>query len=162
MGHLLAFERLDRGNPGIHRVAVVGAATAIELAVLVLGRPGPEVAAPAGEFGLFVQVPVHQYRLLAGGRGVGGAVRGACAGGHFKKQQRRAPIEPDHLQPQTFHLLGLDPAGSLARDGIQKAVRRPLGVEHRRLGRNADVLRQLGHDLLVPGSADLLERLGSI
>lgn len=43
---LLVFERLQCGNRRIGSVAVVRAATAVQLAVLVFGGPGTQVVAP--------------------------------------------------------------------------------------------------------------------
>ncbi len=150
---LLALERGNGGDAGVHGVAVVGAAAAIQPAVLVLRRPRAEVLAPAAEFGLLVQVAVHQDGL---GRHVARAL--ATAGRHFAAQHRRAALEPDHFESQALHLLRLDPGRGVAHNGVDVAVLRPLRVEHRRLRGHGDVILQLGHDLAVPGLADLGQR----
>ena len=90
--HLLRLERLHGGDAGVDRVAVVGAAAAVELAVLVLGRPGPEVAAPAGELGLLVQVAVHQHGLR----------RGRLGRRDLEEQHRRAARQPHDLERQAL------------------------------------------------------------
>ena len=82
--HLLAFQRLNGGDAGVGCVAVVSAAAAVELAVLVAGRPRAQVGAPAAELGLLVQVAIHQHRLRCLAR------HGRTGGRHFKKQHRRA------------------------------------------------------------------------
>ena len=70
-GNALRVERGDRGQRCVHGITVVSAAAAIEQTVFVLRRPGPQVVAPAAEFGLFVEVAVKQDRV---------AVSGACRG----------------------------------------------------------------------------------
>src|ERR1019366_2498034 len=54
-GDTLPVERLDRGDRGIDRIAVVGTAAAVETAIFVARRPGAEAALPAIELGLLVE-----------------------------------------------------------------------------------------------------------
>ena len=119
--HVLRLQGLNGGDAGVHRVAIVGAATAKQLAVFVLGRPGPEVVAPAGELGLLVQVAIHQHGF--GGAGFGGR--------HFEKHHRRAPFHPDNLQLEAFHLLRLNPGRRIAHHGVDMAMAGPVLVKGR-------------------------------
>ena len=139
----LPLELLNGGDAGVDRVAVVGAAAAVELAVLVLGRPGAEVVAPAAEFGLLVQMAVHQY-------GVGGAGLGRV---DLEEQHRRAAFEADHFEFQAFDLLRFDPRGGVAHHGVQQALLGPVGREHGRLGGDGDVVGELANNVVVPGLA---------
>jgi hypothetical protein len=86
----LRLQRLERADRRVDRITVVGAAAAVEQAVLVLGRPGPEAVAPAAELGLLVEVAVQQHGVglrRAGGR-------------QFEEDHRRAAFEADHLELQ--------------------------------------------------------------
>ena len=139
-GRALRLERLQRGDARVDRIAVVGAAAAVEHAVLVLGRPRAEVVAPAGELGLLVQVAVHQHGLAHVGAG----------GRHFEEEHRRAAFEPHDLQLQALDLLRLDPGGGVAQHGVEVAVLRPVLVEAGRLGRDGDVVGELADDVAVP------------
>ncbi|MDQ0588423.1 hypothetical protein QFZ47_002532 [Variovorax paradoxus] len=145
MRRALVLERLQRGDAGVHRIAVVGAAAAVEQAVLVLGGPGAEVVAPAGEFGLLVEVAIHQHGLVHAG----------AAGGHFEEQHRRATFEAHDLELQAFDLLRLDPGRSIAQHGLQVPVGRPVLVEARRLGGNGDVVGELLQNVAVPLGGDI-------
>ena len=80
----LRLQRLHRADGRVDGVTVVGATAAIELAVFDLGRPGPQVRAPAVELGLLVQVAVHQHGL---GHGLGACRLG---GSHLEEDHRRA------------------------------------------------------------------------
>ena len=140
MLHLLRLERLHRGDAGVDGIAVVGAAAPVELAVLVLGRPGAEVAAPAGEFRLLVQVAVHQHGLR----------RRRPGRRDLEEQHRRAARQAHDLERQAFDLLRLDPGRRVAHHGFDVAVLHPVLVEAGRLGRNGDVLGQLRDDVAVP------------
>ena len=125
--HALRLERLDGRDAGVDRVAVVGATAAIQLAVINLGRPGAEVAAPAGELGLFVEVAVHQHRLARGGNRCAvfpGARR------HLEEQHRRARyavaiVQPNDFQRQALDLLRAHPVGCVLQHPLQQAVRGP-------------------------------------
>ena len=150
--HLLAFQRLNGGDAGVGCVAVVSAAAAVELAVLVAGRPRAQVGAPAAELGLLVQMAIHQHRLRCLAR------HGRTGGRHFKKQHRRAAGQTHHFQGQAFDFLRFDPAGGVAHHRVDKAMLRPVTVKARRLGRNGDVLADLAHDVAVPLGADLVQR----
>jgi hypothetical protein len=62
---LLLLQRAQRRQGAEHRVAVVRAAPAVELAALDHRRPRPEPFAPAGHFGLLVEVAVDQHIAFA-------------------------------------------------------------------------------------------------
>ena len=119
--HVLAFQRLNGCNAGVHRITVIGAAPAKQLAVFVLGRPGTQVTAPACELGLLVEVAVHQH-------GFGGADFG---GWHLEKQHGGASFHPDNLQLEAFDLLRLDPGRRIAHHGFDVAMASPVLVERR-------------------------------
>jgi hypothetical protein len=143
----LRLQRLDGGDGSVDGVAVVGTAAAVEQAVLVLRRPGPEVIAPAVELGLLVEVAVHHD-------GSGGHRPGVAAAGgrQLEEDHRGAAFEADHLQLQARHLAGLDPGGGVAHHAVDQAMGLPVRVEHRALGRHRDVVGQGGDDGLVPAA----------
>ncbi len=145
MRHALCLDRLQRCDARVHRVAVVGAAAAVQQAVLVLGRPRAEVVAPAGELGLLVEVAVHQHGVCH--RGAGGR--------NFEEQHRRAAFEPNDLELQSLDLLSLDPLRGIAQHGLEIAVRRPILVEAGRLRGDRDVVGQLPDDVGVPLRGDI-------
>ena len=161
--HALVLQRLDRGDRGIDRVAVVGAAAAVEALVDALRRPGAEVGAPAGELGLLVEVAVHQHAGL-----LRGADRHLMAGrGDLEEQHRRAApaggvVQLHDLQRQAGHAPRIHPVGGAAHHGVEVPVRGPVGVEHRALGRNRDVVGQLADDVAVPGGGDMLRQRGRV
>ena len=136
----LLVQRQQRGDGGVDRVAVVGAAAAVELAVLVLRRPRTEVGAPAVELGLLVQVAVKDH-------GVGALRLGRR---QLEEDDRRAAFLADDLQLQAGDLLAFHPLGGVADDALDVAVGLPVGIEHRALGGDGDVVGQRGDDLLVP------------
>jgi hypothetical protein len=154
--HVLAFERLHGRHAGVHGIAVIGTAAAIQLAVLVLGRPGAQVAAPAFKFGLFVQVTVHQH-----GVGIGG-IRAGLGAFHFKKQHGGTPGHAHNLQFQAGHLLRLHPAGGVAQHGVQQALLLPVGRKHGGFGGNGNVVLELANDVVVPLLADLFQGLSGV
>ena len=158
VAQFLGLECLQGCNGGIRGIAIVRATTAIELAVLIFGSPRSEVVAPTGELGLLVQMAIHQHRL-AGGRLFAGF---ATTGLDFEKQDRRAALEADDFQRQAGYFLGFDPLGGVAHHGIEQARRSPVGVKHRRLGRDADVIGQAVDDVLIPSCADVVKGLGGI
>ena len=84
-----ALQRLDRGERGEDRVAVVGAAAAVEPVVLDHRRPRPEALAPAGHLRLLVEVAVEQH-----GR------RRSPVAGHVDEDHRRAALEAHDLERQ--------------------------------------------------------------
>jgi hypothetical protein len=141
----LAFlaQRLQRRDRGEDGVAVVRAAAAVELAVLDLRDPGPEVLAPAGHLRLLVEVAVEEH-------GAGDAV----VGRDLDQQDRRAAGELHHLD---LHALDREAAaprlGELHR-GVDVPVPRPVLVEVRALRGDGDVLDQLRDDRLVPELSD--------
>ncbi len=142
----LRVERPDRGQRGVDRVAVVGASAAVQQAVLVLRRPGPEVVAPAGELGLLVEVAVHQHRP-----GIARASAGARRR-RVEEDHRRATRQPHHLELQPGHGLPLDPLRRVADHALDVPVRLPFGVEHRALRGNGDVIDERRDDGFIPGA----------
>jgi len=145
VGRFLGLQGLHGGNAGVHRIAVVGATAAIQLAVFVLGGPGAQVVAPAAELGLLVQVPIHQHGLAAVGLGRG----------YLEEQHRGAAFQADDLQREAFDLLRLDPLRGIAQHGVEQALLGPVGGKGRRLGGNGDVVGDLAHQIAVPALADL-------
>ena len=141
----LVFERLQRRDAGVDRIAVVGTAAPVEQTVFVLGGPRAEVVTPACELGLLVEVTVHQHGVGHGGAG----------GRYFKKQHRRATFEADDFDSQALDLLRLGPGRRIAQHGVQMAVRCPVGIEAGGLGRYGNVLGQLLDDIVVPLGCDI-------
>jgi len=95
-------------------------------------------------------VAVHQHRL-------GAALASRARGIDFKEQHRRAPGQADHFKFQALNLLGLHPVGRVAQHGLDVAVRGPVRIEHRRLGRDFDVFFQRTQDAAVPGLGDIVK-----
>jgi hypothetical protein len=62
--HALLVQRQQRGDRRVDRVAVVGAAAAVEPVALQDGSPGPEPFAPAGELRLLVEVAIQQHAIV--------------------------------------------------------------------------------------------------
>ena len=163
MGDTLGLERLDGGHAGVHRVAIVCTAAAVQLAVVDLGGPGAEIAAPAGELGLLVEVAVHEHGLARCGRGRAVLPR---TGRDLEEQHRRARlpgriVQAKDLELQTRHLLRLHPVGCALQDPVQQTMLGPIGIKSRRLGGHLDVALQFGHDALGPGFVHMgLQGLG--
>ena len=135
--------RVQRGKCGdarVDRVAVVGAAAAVELVVLELGRPRPEVVAPAVELGLLVEVAVQHDGFVAARTGRR----------RLEEDHRRAARQANDFEFQAAHRLLFGPLRGVGDHALQIAVLDPLGIERRTLGRHGDVVRQRGHDLVVP------------
>ena len=124
MGCVLIFERLHGGNAGVGRVAIVGAAAAIQLALFVLGCPRAEVVAPTAELGLLVQVAVHQHGLT-------GAFRLSACGGNVEVQNRRAAWQANDFQGESRHLLRFNPFSCLAQHRVEVAIGFPVGIKGR-------------------------------
>ena len=133
MGRPLRLQGLYGRDAGVDGIAIVRAASAVQLAVLPFGCPGAEIAAPAVEFRLLVEMTIHQHGLATDR---GWLAMPAFAGGHLEKQDRRARptlrvLQADDLQRQARHLLRPDPVGRLLQDGVEVAVGRPVGIKSR-------------------------------
>ena len=111
-GSALRLQRGDRGERREHRVTVVGAAAAVQLAVLEHRGPRAEPFAPASHLRLLVEMPVQQHRAIAGS---------GTAGRNFEEQHRRATGQADNFERQPAHRLARAPThapgGSRARCG---------------------------------------------
>ena len=64
----LLLQRLDRGERAEDRVAVVGAAAAVQPVALDHRLPRAQALVPAGHFRLLVEVAVQQHAVVAGAR----------------------------------------------------------------------------------------------
>jgi len=58
--------------------------------------------------------------------------------------------------------LRFDPAGGIAQHGLNVAVGGPVCVKRGGLGRDADVVGELAHDVAVPRAGGVVQRLGGI
>src|SRR5439155_12092442 len=139
MRPLVRVQLLERRDGAEHRVAVVGAAAAVELALLDHRRPRAEPLAPAGHLGLLVEVAVDQHRVLAG-----------TGTGNTDEQAGRAPFEPHDLELHARDRVLLAPARGESRGFVYIAMRLPVAVEVRRLGRDADVFDEGRDDRVLP------------
>jgi hypothetical protein len=121
------------------RVAVVLSPAPVEAIAPPHGRPGPEAFAPPDHLGLLVAVAVEQD-------GLGRRPR------HFHQDDGRAAGETDGLDREAFD--GPAPAPLLDEGGrlVDVAVRGPVGIEGRRLGRNLDVAGERGKDVFLPAA----------
>ena len=83
---------------------------------------------------------------------------------HLDIDERGAPFQPHHFQrgARQRRQLGARPGLHQPDCSIHVAVLDPLGVEHRRLVGNADVLDQLRHDFVVPQATDKTGKAGGI
>ncbi len=127
--HLLLLQRGDRRERAEHRVAVVGGAAAVELALADHRLPGSQTRQPAGEFRLLVQMPVEQHapRQLAR---------------HLDQQQRRPAGQAPHLHAHPGQRLPAAPLRHELYRRLHVSVAFPLRIEHQRLVGNAHVRDQ--------------------
>ena len=139
--HTLIVQRDNGGERGEYRVAVIGAATAIQLAVLKQWCPRPKVGAPAGHLRLFVEVAVEQDGLV---------VAAFSGGRNVKKQHGCAIALAYHFHGQPRDILRGNPGARLLDGGIQKTMFGPVRVKARRLGRQLDVFDELRNNFAVP------------
>src|SRR5579863_830509 len=149
--HALLVQRRQSGQRAEHRIAVVGAAAAIEFVAINARQPGAVAVFPADHFGLLVEMTVEQHRI------------GALAG-NLDQDDRGAAGQPHDFQRRAGE------GGDLAsRPGFEHrhrfvhiAVRGPIGVEHRRLVGDLDVFDQGRDDLVVPGPIGDFFDLGAV
>ena len=144
-GTFCSAQRLERAQAGIDRIAVVGAAAAVELVALQHRDPRPRALGPALHLGLLVEMAVEQHGVVAVAR-------------HFDEDQRRAAREPHHLQGGARKPCELrrGPAHHQLDGILHVAVLDPLRIEVRRLVGDADVLGDRGEDRVVPEGIDEL------
>src|SRR5690606_1961239 len=128
-------------------IAVVGTAAPVQAVALDHRLPGPEVLGPAGHFRLLVQVAIQQHAVLA-------AVGAVAEGGDLEVDQRGASFQAYHFHGHAGDGRGPGPGLHQFHGVVHVAVLDPLGVEHGRLVRDADVLHQLRDDAVVPDCAD--------
>ena len=166
--HILGFQGLDGRNGGVGGIAVVRTATSVELAVVDLGCPRAQVAAPAGELGLLVQMAVHQHGGLdphaprpAWFAAPKGALGGRPRSGHPKEQHRCATRQAHHFQFQTGDLLRLDPGGGVAHHGVEVAVG-SQSASNMGTWRGCECSPAVGDDLGIPRLAHLRKGRRSI
>jgi hypothetical protein len=108
---------------------------------LSTGFHGPEVVGPAGHFRLLVEVAVEQHAVVA-------------LAVDLHEDQRRAAFQAHHLHLHALDRLLARPVGEHVGRQVHVPVLLPVGVEHRRLVRDADVFDELRDDVAVPGLAD--------
>ena len=143
--HVLRLQCQDRGQRAEDRVAIVGAAASIQAVALDHRLPWAEVVVPAGHFRLLVEMAVQQHAVI---------FAAAVERGHLDEDHRRASFQPHHFDLHARDWLRLRPVLHQLDRGVHVAMRDPLGVEHRRLVGDADVLHQLRDDLVVPFRVD--------
>ena len=139
MRTLVVAQLAQRGDRGEDRIAVVGAAAAVELAVLDYRRPRAKARAPADHLRLLVQVAVEQHGVLALARA-----------GHVDEKARRTAFEPHGLELHPGNGIALAPLRGVLGRLVNVAVGLPVAVEVRRFRRDADVLDQRRDDRVVP------------
>ena len=153
--HTLRLQRHQGSQRGEAGIAIIGATTAVKLVIAQYRLPRPQPLRPAFHLRLLVQMAIHQHRIAAVGITL-----------NFDQQQRRAPLKTHHLDLGTAQLAGLDTAPAPARELLDHllhvSVLAPARVKHRRLVGDADVLNQLGHDLLVPALVNEATSRGQI
>ncbi|MNM95736.1 hypothetical protein D3C81_1081930 [compost metagenome] len=153
MRQALFLQRQHGSQRAEDRVAVIGAAAAVQLFVAQHRNPRAEVVVPAGHFRLLVQVAVEQH-------GVGTGFRAGSR--DFQENQRRAAFKAHYIHYQAWDLLRLGPVLHQVYGLIHVAVCYPICVEHRRLVGDTDVIDQLRDDVVVPLVAEKLADLGAV
>ena len=146
---VLLLQRADRADRGEDRVAVVGAAAAVEAAVAQHRRPRPQPLLPPDHGRLLVEVPVHEH-----GRG-GVAI-------DLDEEYRRAVVDLVHLDGEAGDVLLLDPALGQGDGLMHVSVRSPLGIEEGRLVGDGDVTLKSRDDRRAPDVVDALRDLVGI
>ena len=141
MRHALSLQRFDGGERRERGIAVVARAAPEQPVAATHGNPRPRVGGPAHHLRLLVAVAIEQHRVAAGAR-------------RLHQDDGRAAWQTHDLDGESFDLPAPRPVGDEADGALEVAVLRPVRVEHRRLGGDADVLGQGGHDVVVPGSLD--------
>jgi hypothetical protein len=136
-------QRRDGRERAEERVAVVGAAAAVQTPVIKHRLPWAESCAPSVELGLLVVVPVQEH----------GSLCAPCSRG-FCVQQRCSFGQGDDLGDKTFDAALPRPCGQQIDGAPHVARRLPARVEGRRLVGNADVVAQGGHDGPIPAVGD--------
>ncbi len=149
--YLLLPQRPQCRETGVDRIAVVGAAAAIELVVLAHRQPGTQALRPALHLGLLVEMAVEQDGVAAVAR-------------HIHEQQRCAAGQADHLQGgagKSFELRAR-PALHQRHSVFHVAVLDPLRIVGRRLVGNADVFGDGGQDRVFPERLDEMLQAGGV
>ena len=137
----LGLERLDGGQRREGGVAIVARAAPEQSIAAPHRRPRSAVGGPADHLRLLVAVAVEQHGLAARAR-------------DLHQDDRCPPLEAYHLDGHALDLAPPGPVGDEAHGPVDVAVLGPPGVEHGRLGRDADVLGEGGNDVVVPGLLD--------
>jgi hypothetical protein len=133
----LRSQRPERGERREHRVTVVGTPTAVQLPVLDQRRPRPAVCTPADHLGLLVEVSVQQHGSSAGP-------------GNLEQQDWRTSRQANEFHREARDRLRPNPFLGETDHALDVAMRLPVAVEMRRLGRNADVFDEARDDLAIP------------
>ncbi len=135
---LVLAQRVDRGERREDRVAVVGAAAAVQLVALDHRRPRTEALAPAGHLRLLVEVAVEHD----------GVARRAAGARDVDEDHRRARRRQLHdLERRALGELLLAPSPRAASTAFSMwPCSLPLGIEHRRLVRDLDVVDERRDD----------------
>ncbi|MNI36591.1 hypothetical protein D3C73_906470 [compost metagenome] len=153
MRQALGLQRQHGGQRAEDGVTVIGTTTAIQLVAAKDRGPRAEVVVPAGHLRLLVQVAVEQDGVVAG---FGAGSR------NFQQNQRGTAFQAHHFDLQAGQVLGLGPGFHQGDRLLHVAVLHPIGVEHRRLVGDADVVDQLRDDFAVPLVIDELAELGAV
>ena len=149
--YALLLQRADGRQRREHRVAVIGSAAAVQLAVADDGFPGRKSLGPAGEFGLLVEVAIEQHRVLAV---LVPAVRGRRVGGHLAQQDGGSPGQLHDLHLHALDGLAGAPVGQQPGGPVHVPVCLPVPVEAGGLVGDPDVLGESRDDRLVPQVPD--------
>ncbi len=146
MRDALFLQRANSGERPECCVAVVGAAAAVQLAVLDDGLPRVEIVIPAAELGLLVVVAIEQDDFVR-------------VAGNVDEQHRRASLDAHDLDRHVLDRLRLAPGLEHLHGRFHVAVLLPVRVEVRRLVRDLYVFGDLRDDRVIPHLADKLGRL---
>ena len=145
----LFIQRHDGRERSEYRVAVVGAAAAVQFSIFIHGCPRAETCAPSGHLGLLVEVAVNQ-------NGFAGIF--AAGGRNIEEQHRRAPLGAHHLQREAGHMLRGHPFARLLDGRIEETVFGPVAIEAGRLRGQLHVFDELRDDVGIPLAGNIVEQ----
>ena len=131
MRRAFGIERANRRERREDRIAVVGAAASIQLAILDHRDPRPEAFAPARHFGLLVEMAIEEHRARVCDR--------MCRR-YFEHENRRSSLQAHDFDRERANRLLAHPTLGQRDDVFNMAVGFPCGIEMRRLCGNANVI----------------------
>ena len=137
VGRALLLQEAQRRERGEGRIAVVGAAAAVELVAFAHRFPGRKSRSPSAHLRLLVEMAIEQHRVGA-------------AAGDLHEDDRRALFQANDFQREARDGLLAAPALDERDRAVHVARLAPGGVVGRGFVGNADVVEQGRDDLGLP------------